>query len=92
MRYKWDPDKAQLNKKKHRIDFSDAVVGVFEDEMAMTKEDPDAEGEHRFVTLGMDSLGRLLVVVFTYRGENEIRLISARKATGKEAKQYAKRI
>ena len=58
----------------------------------MTKEDPDAEGERRFITLGMDSLGRLIVVVFTCRGEAIIRLISARKATRKEEKEYAKRI
>jgi uncharacterized DUF497 family protein len=89
--YQWDTDKAKLNKRKHRVDFSDAV-GVFEDKMATTREDPDAEGEQTFVTLGMDSLGRLLVVVFTYRAEEEIRLISARKATVKEAKEYAKRI
>lgn len=91
MRYEWDFDKARLNKRTHGVDFSDAV-GVFEDEMALTEEDPDAEGEQRFVTLGMDSLGRLLVVVFTYRGEDKIRLISARKATRKEAKEYAKGI
>ena len=91
VRYQWDPDKARLNKSKHGVDFSDAV-GVFGDEMALTKEDPDAEGEQRFITLGMDSLGRLLVVVFTCRGEDIIRLIMARKATHKEEKEYAKRI
>jgi hypothetical protein len=58
----------------------------------MTKEDPDAEGERRFITLGLDSLGRLVVVVFTCRGEDKIRLISARKATRKEEKKYAQRI
>jgi uncharacterized DUF497 family protein len=91
VRYQWDAAKAEENKRKHKIDFAN-VVGVFEDKMAMTREDPDAEGEQRFVTLGMDSLGRLLVVVFTYRAEEEIRLISARKATMKEAKEYAKGI
>jgi len=91
VRYQWDAAKAEENKRKHKIDFAD-VVGVFEDEMAMTREDPDTEGEQRFVTLGMDSLGRLLVVVFTYRAEEEIRLISARKATEKEVKEYAKGI
>jgi hypothetical protein len=91
VRYQWDPDKARLNKRNHGVDFADAV-GVFRDEMAMTKEDPDAEGERRFITLGLDSLGRLLVVVFTCRGEDTIRLISARKASRKEEEEYAPRI
>jgi uncharacterized DUF497 family protein len=90
VRYQWDPDKARLNKRKHGVDFSDAV-GVFEDEMAITIEDPDAAGEQRFVTLGMDKLGRIVVVVYTYR-RDEIRLISARKANKGEEKQYAQRI
>lgn len=46
----------------------------------------DAEGEQRHVTLGLDALGRVLVV-YTYRGEH-IRIISARKATTKEARTY----
>jgi hypothetical protein len=91
VRYQWDPDKDRLNKRNHGVDFADAV-GVFRDEMAMTKEDPDAGGERRFITLGLDSLGRLLVAVFTCRGEDTIRLISARKASRKEEKEYAPRI
>jgi len=47
----------------------------------------DSEGEQRFITLGMDALGRILVVVFTYRGEN-IRFISARKASRGEMETY----
>ena len=90
VRYQWDPAKAQENIKKHKIDFAD-VVGVFEDEMAITIEDPDVEGEQRFVTLGLDKLGRLVVVVFAYR-RDEIRLISARKANKGEERQYARRI
>jgi uncharacterized DUF497 family protein len=90
VRYQWDPDKAKENIRKHKIDFAD-VVGVFEDEMAITIEDPDAAGEQRFVTLGMDKLMRIVVVVFTYRGD-EIRLISARKANKGEEKEYAQRI
>ena len=90
MEYEWDPAKAKENIRKHKIDFAD-VVGVFEDEMAITIEDPDAEGEQRFVTIGLDKLERLMVVVYTYRGD-EIRLISARKANKGEEKQYAQRI
>jgi uncharacterized DUF497 family protein len=55
--------------------------------MAVTIQDPDAEGERRFVTLGMDALGRVLVVVHTPRG-NRTRLISARKASRSEREQY----
>ena len=55
--------------------------------MAVTVEDPDAVGEQRFVTLGMDALGRVLVVVHTPRG-GRTRLISARKASHGESEQY----
>ena len=55
--------------------------------MAFTIEDPDSESEQRFVTLGLDSLGRVLVVIHTQRGERT-RLISARKASPGEADRY----
>jgi uncharacterized DUF497 family protein len=55
--------------------------------MALTMEDPDAEGEQRLVTLGMDALGRILVVIHAPRG-SRTRLISARKASPGEAEQY----
>ena len=73
------PEKASANLRKHGIDFADAV-GVFEDEWALTVREEIVFGEQRYATLGMDFLGRALVVVYTYRGE-EIRLISARRAT-----------
>ncbi len=85
MNYQWDARKAAHNLRKHRIDFADAV-SVFADDYAITivDEHPD---EERFVTIGMDLLGRVLVVVYTYRGR-DIRLISARKATAKERRYY----
>jgi len=83
--YEWDPEKADKNLKKHGIDFADAV-SAFEDLNAVTIADPDHD-EERFVTLGMDAFGNLLVVVYTYRGDN-IRIISARKADKNERKQY----
>ncbi len=85
MNYQWDPDKARANVRKHKIEFADAVA-VFADEMAVTIEDERPE-EDRFVTIGMDTLGRMLVVVFTWRGD-DIRIISARKATPNERRQY----
>jgi hypothetical protein len=88
--FAWDPDKGRENIRVHGISFA-VAVGVFEDENALTIEDFDAEGEQRFRSLGMDGLGRLLVVVYTYRGE-KIRLISAWKANRKQEIEYAQRI
>jgi uncharacterized protein len=87
MHYEWDPAKAEANRAKHGVRFADAVA-VFSDERALTLEDPHPE-EDRYVTLGMDAFARVLVVVYTWRGE-VIRLISARKATRGERAQYAK--
>ena len=84
--YEWDPEKAHSNIQKHGISFADAVA-VFSDEMALTIEDAFTD-EERFLILGMDALGRHLVVVFTWRGEHRIRIISARRATRRERQQY----
>ena len=81
----WDSEKAAGNLRNHKIDFADAATAL-EDEAALTREDDDPD-EERFVTLGMDALGRLLVVVYTWR-DDEIRLISARRANRKEQGQY----
>ena len=85
MAFQWDRRKADTNLRKHRVDFADAV-GVFEDPRALTVEDKHPE-EDRFVTIGMDILGRVLLVVWTWRGD-DIRLISARGATRHERRQY----
>ena len=82
----FDPAKARANLRKHRVSFTDAEQAL-RDPFAVTIDDPDAEGEQRFVTLGMDALGRVLVVVHTPRG-NRVRLSSARKASKNEAEQY----
>jgi len=83
----WDRDKAEANRSKHGVDFADAAT-VLSDDFALTRRDEDP-AEERFVTMGMDALGRELVVIFTWRGD-EIRLISARRATASERKQYEK--
>jgi uncharacterized DUF497 family protein len=90
MNYQWDPAKAEANVKKHGVEFADAV-GVLADPTAITIEDPQAEGEQRFLSMGMDVLGHIIVVAYTYRGD-EVRLISARKASKKELRVYEKRI
>jgi uncharacterized DUF497 family protein len=83
--FEWDKSKARANRRKHGIDFADAV-SVLEDDEALTIDDDDPD-EERFVTIGVDALGRIVVVVYTFR-ENRIRIISARKATPRERKQY----
>ena len=83
--FQWDPLKARANLEKHGIDFAD-VVGAFEDPRARTMPDPHPT-EDRFVTVALDSLVRVLVIVWTQR-DDEIRLISARKATRHERRQY----
>ena len=85
MRYQWDRNKAATNLNKHGIDFADAV-SVFSDELAITIFDDRFE-EERFVTVGVDIFNRILVVVYTMR-DDQIRLISARKATLTERRQY----
>ena len=83
--FEWDRSKARQNEAKHGVAFSDTFA-VFEDTNALTVEQT-VSGEVRFVTMGMDGFGRLLVVVYTWRGEN-IRIISARTATRSEVRQY----
>ncbi len=85
MSYQWDKEKAAANVSKHGIDFADAVT-TFSDDCAITLIDERFE-EERFITIARDALGRVLVVVYTWRG-NEIRLISARKAMRHERTQY----
>ncbi len=86
----WDPKKADTNFRKHKIRFSDAEAVLF-DPLALTIEDQGIKQERRFVSVGSDTLGRILVVVYTYRRET-IRIISARRATSKERKYYEKGI
>ena len=86
MDYEWDAAKAAANLAKHGVDLAEAVT-VLEDPLARTIAD-DHPGEERFVTLGMDALGRLLVVVYTWAGEDLVRVMSARKATRRERTQY----
>jgi uncharacterized DUF497 family protein len=85
MEYEWDEEKAISNVRKHKVDFADAV-GVFDDPHALSMRDSTPD-EERFVAVGADVLGRILVVVYTHRGER-IRIVSARRATPSERKSY----
>lgn len=88
MRFEFDPIKARENQRKHGVSFADAE-GVFGDALAIHVPDPDAAGEERTLVVGLGSAGKLLVVVYTMRGSEAVRLISARPATRREAKTYA---
>ena len=86
MSFEFDPAKARTNLRKHGVSFAHAEQAL-RDPMAFTIEDPDSRGEQRFITLGQDSLGRVLAVIHTQR-EERTRLISARKASRGEADRY----
>jgi uncharacterized protein len=90
--FEWDENKSSLNKKKHGISFKEAQT-VFYDEKALLIHDPDhSHEEDRFILLGLSSSIRILVVCHCYRKNDEvIRIISARKATRSEQKQYRER-
>ncbi len=83
----WDPRKAVTNLKKHGIGFPEAGT-VFLDPLAVTYPDPDHSiGERRFITFGTSARGRVLVVAHSEAGD-QVRLISARRATKREANGY----
>ncbi len=89
LRFSWDPDKARANEKKHGVSFEEAQT-IFYDDNARFDHDPDhSQEEDRFILLGMSAKFSILVVCHCYRADDtEIRIISARKATKKERKQY----
>ncbi len=87
----WDLTKADSNLKKHGVSFEEAAT-VIQSAMTVTVEDESSADEQRFVTIGMSVKLRVLMVIHTYRDEEEIRIISARKATKKEQKTYEERI
>lgn len=90
--FEWDEKKNAMNQKKHRISFEEAKT-VFDDVEALIIDDPDHSiDEERFIILGFSSRANLLVVCHCYRqNDSVIRIISARKATAREADQYEER-
>ena len=90
MSSEFDPKKDAENLKKHGVSLSEGD-GVLNDPLAATIEDDTAEGERRFVTIGMNLFGSLMVVVHTSRGD-KVRIISVRKADPKERKTYEKSV
>jgi hypothetical protein len=87
MQCEWDPAKAAANVRKHGVSFEEASTALA-DELAVTGADPDhSKGGSRFVTFGISSAGRLLVVAHSERGER-LCIISARLATKRERRIY----
>jgi uncharacterized protein len=89
VRFEWDPPKADANVRAHGIGFAEAVT-VLQDAFALTREDPDSVDEQRFVTLGMSDEANLLVVVYTYREPDIVRVLSAWRANRRQRELYEK--
>ena len=89
IRFEWDENKNRINQRKHKISFEEAKT-VFYDDEALVIDDPEhSQEEERFIILGLSQKTNLLVVCHCYRESDAvIRLISARKATKSETKQY----
>ena len=87
LEFEWDHEKDSINQKKHNVSFEEAKT-VFGDQFSITINDPKHSlNEQRYIDIGLSDKLRLLVVVYTERG-NKIRLISSRKATSQERKIY----
>ncbi|MFB3920762.1 MAG: BrnT family toxin [Terriglobia bacterium] len=92
IRFEWDERKAAQNQRKHGVSFDEATT-VFSDPLSATIPDPlhSPHGEERFVTMGLSAKQNLLVVVHLDSGET-IRIISARRTTRRERRNYEKAI
>ncbi|TDI36807.1 MAG: BrnT family toxin [Acidobacteria bacterium] len=91
LRFSWDTRKARSNERKHGVSFEEAET-VFLDDNALLLDDPDHSwDEKRFVLLGLSSSLRVLLVCHCFLDEDTVRLISARRASKQERRQYAER-
>ncbi len=89
LRFEWDNEKDKLNQKKHGISFDEAKSVFYDDQAIQFWDDNHSNLEERFLLLGRSSKMRILLIVHCYRQqESVIRIISARKATTNESKQY----
>ena len=87
MEFEWDARKAAENLRKHKVSFIEAA-SVFGDFLSTTAADPaHSAGEHRYITVGLSNLGRLLMVAHTEQGDR-MRIISARTLTAREERAY----
>jgi uncharacterized DUF497 family protein len=90
--FEWDPSKAAANRRKHRVSFEEAATVFLDPRGRSVYDDAHSEEEDRWITLGVSSVGRLLVVCHTFRKVNKansiIRIFSCRQATRRESEQY----
>jgi uncharacterized DUF497 family protein len=91
MQFEWDDNKAKRNERKHRVSFSEAMTSFYDPRQVAFYDVDHSNDEDRELLLGHSSQGRLLLVSYTLRG-NTIRIISARRATRQEEKDYARGI
>lgn len=89
MRFQWDQNKNLVNIKKHKVSFEEAKTVFFDDNARLIPDPEHSKFEERFIILGITYKLRLIIVVHTYKENNDtIRIISARKATKLESKYY----
>lgn len=87
--FSWDTGKNRINKRKHSVSFEEALTVFYDEEALLISDDEHSVEEDRFVLIGMSNMFRIIVVCHCYRHEDEeIRIISARRANSKERKQY----
>lgn len=93
LKFEWDENKNRINKSKHGISFEEAQSIFYDDDALMIPDEKHSEEEERYIMLGFSVRARLLVVCHCYRySESVIRIISARKATKTESRQYYKQM
>jgi len=92
IRFEWDPRKARSNEQKYGISFEEARTAFFDEQGLLLEDSRPADEEERFILLGLSALLRLLVVVHALRHRDVIRIISARKATRLEKREYEIRL
>jgi uncharacterized protein len=91
LQFQWDPRKSRANKSKHGVSFEEARTAFLDENARVISDDEHSEDEDRFILLGLSVELRLLVVCHCYRETHElIRIISARRATASERREYAR--
>ncbi len=90
--FEWDENKNKVNQEKHGVSFEEAKTVFFDDYAWLEYDEDHSNDEDRFRLLGSSVIGNILLVVHCVRKEKVIRIISSRKATAKEAKEYRRRI
>jgi len=88
LRFEWDPNKAESNRRKHGVSFEEAQTAFWDDNALLVNDPEHSQDEDRYILLGLSQVLRLLVICHVYRDNDVIRIISARIATKSERRQY----